>query len=795
MGVRLRAFDWSATPLGPIEDWSITLRVTVDQMLSSKFPSCLFWGQDLIAIYNDGYRIILGSKPEALGEPMRVTWKEAFEEIRPFAEKALAGEATFIEDFKMPVERNGRIDDAYFTFNYGPVFDEHGQVLGLLDTVVETTSKVMSEHLSRQEREQQQSLLQKMPGFVAVMSGPEHVFIYTNEAYIKIAGARQLLGLSVRKAFPELEGQGFFEMLDQVYASGEALKLNTVPVQFAGDRDNRYIELIYEPIRNQNNEVHGIFVGGYDVTDRVKAEEGLRALNIELERKVIERTQARGLTWQVSPDLLGALNPQGYFATSNPAWKTVLGWTEEEVAGMSIFELLHPDDVERTRVGFSLTQIGQPAIRFPNRYRCKDGSYRWISWVGIPEDGMVYCSGRDITVEKQAEQELASAQDALRQSQKMEAVGQLTGGIAHDFNNLLGSVSGSLQLMRSRIAKGKLEGIERYIGMSEDSVRRASTLTQRLLAFSRRQTLDPKPVDVNRLVGGMEELIRRTVGPAIELEVIGAGGLWPTRVDAPQLENSLLNLCINARDAMPDGGKLTIETANKWLDERAAKERNLAPGQYISLCVTDSGIGMSADLISRIFDPFFTTKPLGQGTGLGLSMVYGFVRQSGGQVRVYSEPGQGTTMCLYLPRHLGEAELEEAMPAADLLESGDGETVLVIEDEWTIREVIMEVLEECGYKVLTADNGPAGLRILQGDARIDLLVTDVGLPGGMNGRQIADAARVVRPALKVLFITGYADNAAVGNGHLERGMEVLTKPFEIVALAKKVQEMIDSTSL
>ncbi len=795
MGVRLRAFDWSATPLGPIEDWSITLRVTVDQMLSSKFPSCLFWGQDLIAIYNDGYRVILGSKPEALGEPMRVTWKEAFEEIRPFAEKALAGEATFIEDFKMPVERNGRIDDAYFTFNYGPVFDEHGQVLGLLDTVVETTSKVMSEHLSRQEREQQQSLLQKMPGFVAVMSGPEHVFIYTNEAYIKIAGARQLLGLSVRKAFPELEGQGFFEMLDQVYASGEALKLNTVPVQFAGDRDNRYIELIYEPIRNQNNEVHGIFVGGYDVTDRVKAEEGLRALNIELERKVIERTQARGLTWQVSPDLLGALNPQGYFATSNPAWKTVLGWTEEEVAGMSIFELLHPDDVERTRVGFSLTQIGQPAIRFPNRYRCKDGSYRWISWVGIPEDGMVYCSGRDITVEKQAEQELASAQDALRQSQKMEAVGQLTGGIAHDFNNLLGSVSGSLQLMRSRIAKGKLEGIERYIGMSEDSVRRASTLTQRLLAFSRRQTLDPKPVDVNRLVGGMEELIRRTVGPAIELEVIGAGGLWPTRVDAPQLENSLLNLCINARDAMPDGGKLTIETANKWLDERAAKERNLAPGQYISLCVTDSGIGMSADLISRIFDPFFTTKPLGQGTGLGLSMVYGFVRQSGGQVRVYSEPGQGTTMCLYLPRHLGEAELEEAMPAADLLESGDGETVLVIEDEWTIREVITEVLEECGYKVLTADNGPAGLRILQGDARIDLLVTDVGLPGGMNGRQIADAARVVRPALKVLFITGYADNAAVGNGHLERGMEVLTKPFEIVALAKKVQEMIDSTSL
>ena len=308
----------------------------------------------------------------------------------------------------------------------------------------------------------------------------------------------------------------------------------------------------------------------FDITDRKLAEQRLHDLNVDLERQVIERSQERGITWQVSPDLLGALNPQGYFVTSNPAWMTVLGWTEAEVAGMSIFELLHPDDVERTRGGFNLTQQGQPAIRFPNRYRCKNGDYRWISWVGVPDGGMVYCSGRDITEEHEQAEALERAQDALRQSQKMEAVGQLTGGLAHDFNNLLAAISGSLEVMQMRIAQGRAGEIDRFMLAAKGAVKRAAALTHRLLAFSRRQTLDPKPTDTNRLIADMEELIRRTIGPGIHLEVVGAGGLWPTLVDPNQLENALLNLCLNARDAMPDGGRLTIETANKWLDDRAA---------------------------------------------------------------------------------------------------------------------------------------------------------------------------------------------------------------------------------
>ena len=387
--------------------------------------------------------------------------------------------------------------------------------------------------------------------------------------------------------------------------------------------------------------------------------------------------------------------------------------------------------------------------------------------------------------------ELMTVEEALRQSQKMEAVGQLTGGLAHDFNNLLTGISGSLQLMQTRLSQGRVNELDRYITAADGAARRAASLTHRLLAFSRRQTLDPRPTNINRLVGGLEELIRRTVGPSIQVEVVGAAGLWTALVDRNQLENALLNLCINARDAMPDGGRITIETANKWLDERAARERELSPGQYISLCVTDTGTGMAPEVIKRAFDPFFTTKPLGQGTGLGLSMIYGFARQSGGQVRIYSELGKGTTMCLYLPRHQGrdeDAHIENQWEAAP--RAADGQTVLVVDDEPTVRMLVTEVLQELGYTAIEVADGGTGLQVLRSDQRIDLLITDVGLPGGINGRQVADGAREVRPDLKVLFITGYAENAVVGNGHLEPGMQVLAKPFPMEALATRIRDLM-----
>ena len=388
--------------------------------------------------------------------------------------------------------------------------------------------------------------------------------------------------------------------------------------------------------------------------------------------------------------------------------------------------------------------------------------------------------------------ELMAVEEALRQSQKMEAVGQLTGGIAHDFNNLLGAVSASLQVLKVRMRQGKLDQAERYIGMGQDSVKRAAALTQRLLAFARRQTLDPRATDLNRLVAGLEELVRRTVGPDVQVECTAAEGLWTTRVDPSQLENSLLNLCINARDAMlPGGGHQAIVTANIAATDSVLRSLGLPAADYVCLSVTDTGSGMPAELIEQIFDPFFTTKPTGQGTGLGLSMVYGFVRQSGGHVRVQSEAGVGTTMRLYLPRHDGQVLEDAADGPADTVQQGEGETILVVEDESTIRTLTVEVLKDAGYVVIEAHDGPSALRTLEAMRRVDLLITDVGLPGGLNGRQVADAARQDRPELKVLFITGFAQNAAVGNGLLDAGMEVMTKPFELTALARKVRDMMD----
>jgi PAS domain S-box-containing protein len=398
------------------------------------------------------------------------------------------------------------------------------------------------------------------------------------------------------------------------------------------------------------------------------------------------------------------------------------------------------------------------------------------------------------TLERRIEErtrELRASEDQLRQSQKLDAIGQLTGGVAHDFNNLLTGISGSLEILQTRLARGQFTDVDRFISAAQGASKRAAALTHRLLAFSRRQTLDPKPTNANRLIAGMEDLVRRTVGPSIEVETVLAEDLWITLCDASQLENSVLNLCINARDAMPDGGKLTIETANTSLDRRTAREQDMAAGQYVTVCVTDTGSGMAPDVIERAFDPFYTTKPMGQGTGLGLSMTYGFAKQSGGQVRIYSEVDKGTTMRIFLPRHAGEEDAE-SLPAqlAEVPRAQAGETILIVDDDEAVRMLVTEVLQELGYGAIEAADGTSGLNVLQSNARIDLLITDVGLPGGMNGRQIADAARVRRPGLKVLFITGYAENAVVRNGYLEAGMQIMIKPFTMEALAARIQDVI-----
>ena len=551
------------------------------------------------------------------------------------------------------------------------------------------------------------------------------------------------------------------------------------------DGDFRWFLVRAEPIRDAAGAI-ACWVG-----TNADIDEGKRRA-VALERLVAERTADRNALWQLSRDLMLRCTFEGIVTAVNPAWTEILGWREDELVGRNLFDLVHPEDTARIREGARDLSRGLSHARFDNRYRARDGGYRWIAWSTRPSEGLINAVGRDITAERERAEALARTEEALRQAQKMEAVGQLTGGLAHDFNNMLAGIVGSLEMMQTRLLQGRTGELDRYIGTAQGAAKRAAALTHRLLAFSRRQTLDPKPTDVNRLVAGMEDLVRRTVGPSVAVEVVAAGGLWPTLVDPSQLENALLNLCINARDAMPEGGRIVIETCNRWLDPRAAAERDVEPGQYVSLCVSDDGTGMAPSVVAKAFDPFFTTKPLGEGTGLGLSMIYGFVRQSGGQARIYSEVGQGTMVCLYLPRHLGEAEEPDEIPKqVEAAQAKAGETVLVVDDEPTVRMLVAEVLGDLGYAAIEAADGPSGLTVLQSEARIDLLVTDVGLPGGMNGRQMADAGRLSRPDLKVLFITGYAENAALNHGHLAPGTQVLTKPFSLDTLAVRIRSLIE----
>ncbi|WP_122524574.1 hybrid sensor histidine kinase/response regulator [Pseudomonas viridiflava] len=520
------------------------------------------------------------------------------------------------------------------------------------------------------------------------------------------------------------------------------------------------------------------------------------------------------------PGVVYAKDLEGRMLVANRGTETLIGKPPEFFIGKTDMDFLEDKDQARIIMQTDRRIMdGNTSEQIEEQVNLPDGSAATFLSTKAPllnDDGEVIGligSSIDVTARKQAEvavkelnqtleqriekaiHEREQVEDALRHAQKMDAVGQLTGGIAHDFNNLLAGISGSLEMIQTRMTQGRMADVDKYVNVAQGAVRRAASLTHRLLAFSRRQTLSPEVTNVNTLIHGMEELIGRTVGPSIELQVVAGDNVWPALIDHAQLENSLLNLCLNARDAMPNGGRIIIETSNASLDECIDPDHGITAGDHLSIRVTDTGTGMSPETVAKAFEPFFTTKPIGAGTGLGLSMVYGFVRQSGGQIKVESVEGQGTTIVMHLPRHTPDAQQEITDKSSDQKPlPHHAETVLVVDDEPSVRMLVVEVLSTEGYHALEAADAQAGLEILQSDIHIDLLISDVGLPGGMNGREMADAARTKRPALPTLFITGYAETSALDGCHLQPKTQILTKPFGLEVLASRIKELISERS-
>src|SRR5271170_6208 len=546
----IAGFDWAATPLGPIESWPASLKSTIPLILRSPVPIVTLWGEDGIMIYNDGYSAFAGGRhPNLFGSKVREGWPEVADFNDNIMKVGLAGETLAYRDFPLTLHRHGgKPEQVWLNLDYSPVLGEDGRPAGVMAIVIEITDKVRIERELDAERKSLRLMFEQAPGFIAMLSGPEHRFTMVNEAYRTLVAARDVVGRTVAEALPEVVEQGFVRLLDQVHASGEPyLGLGTaVNLQHGpdGGLTERYLNFIYQPIVAGDGATSGIFIQGHDVTEQHETEKAILA-------EVAERRRAE--------EALQVLNN-------------------------TLEQRVHDEIHARSKV-----------------------------------------------------------EEQLRQVQKMEAVGQLTGGIAHDFNNMLAVIMGGLSLLQRKLARGETD-VERFVEAAIDGAQRAATLTQRLLAFSRQQALSPEPLVINKLVAGMSELLIRTLGEHVKVETVLAAGLWQVKADPAQLENAILNLAVNARDAMPSGGRLTLETLNAFVDDAYAQEYAIETGQYVLIAVADTGSGMAPEIMAKAFDPFFTTKGAGKGTGLGLSQVYGFVRQSGGHVKIYSEPGVGTSV-------------------------------------------------------------------------------------------------------------------------------------------------------
>ncbi|KPG96466.1 MULTISPECIES: PAS domain-containing sensor histidine kinase [Pseudomonas] len=824
--------DWSRSPLGDASAWPQSLRTAVDIVLHSPMPMLLLWGPQLTQIYNNGFAMLAGNKhPHAFGQPAHLVWPELRDFTDPIYSAVLQGQVRTYSERRFTLQREGQESDFWLDLTYSPIRDETAQVAGILVTAIETNErrrialelKQRSEESLKAQRESEERLQLALAATDAVGTWDWDI---GEDRFIADSHFAQLHGVDPARA-DQLPISAYLQGVhpeDRAMIARSIKHCITHGTEYAEeyrllqpDGELRWVFARGRCYKDHHGRPVRFLGAALDLTERKHTEQALRQSQTELQ-----------LIINAMPILISYVDREERFRLNNAAYLDWYGLTPQELYGRTIRDVIG-EEAYFLRAPYIAEALAGRSCSFSLYTTHRDGSNRHALMNYLPRhgaDGAVngfYIFVIDETERKKTEEALRNlnetleervsarteqlaqanqrlqnemfererAEDALRHAQKMEAVGQLTGGIAHDFNNMLTGIIGSLDLMQRYIADGRANEIGRFTEAAVSSANRAAALTHRLLAFSRRQSLDRKQLNVNELIHSLEDLIRRTKGDPIELKLQLADDLWPVSTDVSQLENALLNLVINARDAMPDGGELLIETANVYLD--GSDITTLEPvkaGDYLMLAVSDNGSGMTASVRSKAFDPFFTTKPIGQGTGLGLSMIYGFAQQSGGHVSLDSLPGQGTCVRLYLPRLQGlELERPASAPIQQPAPAATGETVVVVEDDPAVRMLVLDLLRELGYQAFEAEDAKTALPLLESDLRVDLLVTDVGLPG-MNGRQLAEIARQHRPGLKILFMTGYAQKAAERQGFLEDGMDMVAKPFAIELLANKIRTMI-----
>ncbi|HEX8481520.1 MAG TPA: PAS domain-containing protein [Allosphingosinicella sp.] len=814
MGERMRGYDWSCSPLGHPEAWPQSLKTAAGILLSSKFPMFLAWGPELRFLYNDAYADVLGGKhPAALGHAFEDVWADIWHDLEPLVRRAIAGESTYFENLPLTMTRKGFAEQTWFTFSYSPLRGDDGAAAGMLCVCTETTATVLAERERRNETERLRQLFDNAPGFMAVVRGPDHVFEMANASYQALVGRTDLIGKPVRQAVPEVEGQGLFEALDKVYSSGEPFSGRSVSVRLqrspGGPREERLLDFVFQPIFDSNGAVSGIFADGYDVTERIVAETALR-----------ESEERFRLIADLAPVPMWVTKLDRRRSFVNRAYVEFLGITYEQAVDFDWRTVIHPEDSSRVVAESIAGEASLETFELVARYRSR-GEYRWIRSVSQPRWGPQgeHCGfigvAHDITELKQAEAALREvnetlerrvtertadlsaaldrlqaevgerlkAEEALRQAQKMEAVGQLTGGIAHDFNNLLTPIMGGLELIAARVEEPRLK---RIAETALESTRRGAKLTGQLLAFSRIQRISMAPVPVNAVIEAMQRLLRHTIGGEVTVETRLDEAAGHGICDANQLENAILNLAINARDAMPEGGTLTISTDRVEL----AAEPDHEAGQFVRIAIADTGHGMPPDVLARATEPFYSTKPLGKGTGLGLAQVYGIAQQAGGTLRIESEEGRGTTVCILLPAVAAPAAAADAVSAGAAPTprgAAAGARILVVDDDSDVRAFLAESLEGLGCTVISAASGAEGLEALREGAP-DLALIDYAMPG-MNGAEVARAARDLHPGLPIVFVTGYAESEQL-EGALGGDVPVLRKPFSLEQLASAVEENV-----